>query len=255
MQTTTPREIFELIGYKQPENSYRYCQARHPGLPVFEEDREVRDLLALLRPAVLVPASRKATREGWARAEATLLARLEQPASAEAPAQVVEEKRPTPWVLEGSISDSELGLRLGYSRPRKIRELVSRLVESGKISNVEAIAPKTTTKGGQPLTTYLLTPEQANIIAARANPRSTGGFVYFVAGGGLIKIGHSRTPFKRIGALITASPVPVALLTMVPGTMTDEQRLHRRLRDRRRHGEWFAISEAEALALTEEVAQ
>ena len=181
MHTTTPREIFTLIGYKQPENSYRYCQARHPGLPTFEEAREVRALLDLLRPAVLVPASRKATREGWARAEATLLARLEQPAPVEPPAPAKEEAAEEEahaldhlrqitiqgWELvredrpdaEPLVLDLVVAERLGYERPRKIRELITRMIEEGSLVEVR---PTTGHKG------YLLTEAQALKVCARS---------------------------------------------------------------------------------------
>ena len=44
-----------------------------------------------------------------------------------------------------------------------------------------------------------------------------GGYVYFVEGGGLVKIGVSVNPQKRIDSLRVGSPVPLSLLGYYPG--------------------------------------
>lgn len=66
--------------------------------------------------------------------------------------------------------------------------------------------------------------------------------IYFVQpqGGGLIKIGCAKDPEARLRNLQTASPVRLVILATMDGDILDEQRLHRRFRQLRQHGEWFA---------------
>ncbi len=68
------------------------------------------------------------------------------------------------------------------------------------------------------------------------------GFVYFIGradGEGLVKIGYSADPQRRLGDLQTGSPVELAIIDTVPGSEDFEQELHARLSANRRHGEWF----------------
>ena len=65
------------------------------------------------------------------------------------------------------------------------------------------------------------------------------GFVYFIEGGDLIKVGYSVEPEKRIKSLKTGSPIPLTLLGYIRGTRALEGRLHRALASSWSHGEWF----------------
>lgn len=69
-------------------------------------------------------------------------------------------------------------------------------------------------------------------------------FVYFIHGGGLIKIGYSRTPFERFRALSATIPLELALLFLLPGNRKLELKLHERFAADRRMGEWFLLSDA-----------
>jgi len=66
--------------------------------------------------------------------------------------------------------------------------------------------------------------------------------IYFIqacGGDNLIKIGVSRAPATRFSSLLTASPVELELLLVMPGTRRQEQDLHRRFAHARVRGEWF----------------
>lgn len=70
--------------------------------------------------------------------------------------------------------------------------------------------------------------------------------IYFIATAdrSLIKIGISKSPLNRLGGLLAWSPVPLTLLTTVPGTYQDERALHHHFRDSWHHFEWFCTSDA-----------
>lgn len=67
--------------------------------------------------------------------------------------------------------------------------------------------------------------------------------IYFVEadGAGAIKIGFvaGEDAADRVRDLQTGSPVPLRLLGTMPGTLQDENDLHRRFASARIHGEWF----------------
>jgi hypothetical protein len=68
--------------------------------------------------------------------------------------------------------------------------------------------------------------------------------VYFVEGGGLVKIGIAQFPEIRLRALQVGSPVPLRLLKVIPiGRKWDayrkEEALHEQFAAHRVHGEWF----------------
>lgn len=72
--------------------------------------------------------------------------------------------------------------------------------------------------------------------------------VYFVEGGGLIKIGSAFDIKLRFQQLCDSSPVPMRLVAWSEGGEQLERKLHRSLKSRRHHGEWFAITFAEIKA-------
>jgi hypothetical protein len=67
---------------------------------------------------------------------------------------------------------------------------------------------------------------------------------YFVQpiGGGLIKIGQSTTPQRRMLALQCGSPVSLILLGSLDGEIYPEGKLHEMFKGDRSHGEWFRPS-------------
>lgn len=70
--------------------------------------------------------------------------------------------------------------------------------------------------------------------------------IYFIQHGasGPVKIGYSRKPAKRISAIAIACPDPIAILGVVEGSHSLEQRMHKALRAHRHRGEWFRPDEA-----------
>jgi len=56
---------------------------------------------------------------------------------------------------------------------------------------------------------------------------------------GLLKIGFSRRPERRISSLICASPVRLKTIKIVDGDAEYEKSLHRKFSTYRAHGEWF----------------
>lgn len=70
--------------------------------------------------------------------------------------------------------------------------------------------------------------------AARARIRAGEGFIYLaeIVGLDLLKIGFSLCPENRIGQLFIEyhRHAPIRLLAKVPGTLSDEMRLHGALR-------------------------
>lgn len=81
--------------------------------------------------------------------------------------------------------------------------------------------------------------------------------VYFIAGGGLVKIGRSVNVAQRLAAIQAASPVPVTVELVVAGSSRVEARLHEHFARYRRHGEWFDLPDGwreEALEVASEPA-
>ena len=65
------------------------------------------------------------------------------------------------------------------------------------------------------------------------------GFVYFMAMGGFIKIGHSEWPIARLSNLQCGLPIEIILLAKFPGALDDEAAVHRVCRRLHVRGEWF----------------
>ena len=63
--------------------------------------------------------------------------------------------------------------------------------------------------------------------------------VYFIAGGGLVKIGRSNNVRSRYSAIRSSSPVPVQLVALFPANPVIEAFLHTRFGKLHHHGEWF----------------
>lgn len=71
--------------------------------------------------------------------------------------------------------------------------------------------------------------------------RTARSYVYFCQAthGGPIKIGIATNPTSRLRELQAASPYPLRMLAIIPGTHTQERRLHEHFSEWRLHGEWF----------------
>jgi len=66
------------------------------------------------------------------------------------------------------------------------------------------------------------------------------GALYFAkAKNGLIKIGQSGDPDRRLRDLQTMSPIPIDMVLVLDGMAASEGALHEWFADSRTHGEWF----------------
>lgn len=70
------------------------------------------------------------------------------------------------------------------------------------------------------------------------------GRVYFISGGGMIKIGYAKDPAKRLSELQTASAIELVLIGSMPGSVALEKYLHKRFSRLRERGEWFHAAPA-----------
>ena len=68
------------------------------------------------------------------------------------------------------------------------------------------------------------------------------GYVYAIECSGRVKLGFSGRPDLRLNKISSDAPFPCEMLGFWPGTIADEQELHRRFADVRAHGEWFALT-------------
>ena len=65
------------------------------------------------------------------------------------------------------------------------------------------------------------------------------GWVYFIRGLDLIKIGTTQKLAARVSQLRSSSPVPLELLLAIRGGRQIEIHLHEKYRSAPSHGEWF----------------
>lgn len=66
--------------------------------------------------------------------------------------------------------------------------------------------------------------------------------VYFIRGGGLVKIGYSECPTSRMADLQAGSPIKLELLGTIRGQRGTEEALHKKFSHLRKHGEWFRLT-------------
>ncbi len=66
--------------------------------------------------------------------------------------------------------------------------------------------------------------------------------IYFISGGGLIKIGVTTNLPNRVVELQIGSPVLLTVLATIPGDAATEHKLHTKFSKHRNHGEWFNAS-------------
>lgn len=90
-------------------------------------------------------------------------------------------------------------------------------------------------------------PARPSPIVAAPAPSGPNRWVYFIGCEvtGLVKIGRAQEPSHRLRTLQCGSPTELRILRTVVGDRQREIDLHRRFASSRRHGEWFAIGEAE----------
>lgn len=69
------------------------------------------------------------------------------------------------------------------------------------------------------------------------------GWVYFVASGGMVKIGFTNDVTARLRTLRRACALPCELLIAIAGSRRFEIYLHSLFDDYRHHGEWFMFAE------------
>lgn len=72
-------------------------------------------------------------------------------------------------------------------------------------------------------------------------------YVYLLEGWGLYKIGKSYRVGERIAQLQACCPCPLTLVCLLQNRRSLELHLHLQFRDKRRHGEWFALTEEDVL--------
>jgi len=78
--------------------------------------------------------------------------------------------------------------------------------------------------------------------------RSVSGFAYAISAPDrkLVKIGCTKDPRKRLAALQSASPFPLAFIWLQVGGYELERHLHKTLVRRRIRGEWFDFANTDA---------
>lgn len=76
--------------------------------------------------------------------------------------------------------------------------------------------------------------------------------IYFIRGGDLVKIGKANNVNARLRNLRREHTEELRVIATIPGNEKQERKLHDRFRERRVHGEWFSITNDEALAAAAE---
>lgn len=70
-------------------------------------------------------------------------------------------------------------------------------------------------------------------------PAPTYLYAFLCRATGLVKIGYSHTPWRRLSAVQTRAGNPVVPVLLLAGCRAEEQRIHELLAEHRAHGEWF----------------
>lgn len=105
------------------------------------------------------------------------------------------------------------------------------------------------TDNGEPATSYQQASDYQETIRAeiptrgRVPLRPDNSYVYFLATADKrrVKIGHSRTPTKRIRNLQIGSSVKLTLLGKLTGSQAIERALHEKFEHHHIHGEWYRL--------------
>lgn len=95
---------------------------------------------------------------------------------------------------------------------------------------------------------YIASVIEAGIRLQSSKKRRPSNYIYLMqAANGLIKIGMTYHPQRRLEAINGASPMEVKLLCVFSDSLaeTSERELHAYFADKRVRGEWFALSDAD----------
>jgi len=74
--------------------------------------------------------------------------------------------------------------------------------------------------------------------------KNENGYIYLIKdeGSGLVKVGYSKNPSKRLKALQTSSPSTLKLLATKEGNYTTESKFHKAYQKDHIRGEWYRLS-------------
>lgn len=83
--------------------------------------------------------------------------------------------------------------------------------------------------------------EKDRKIDSKSDKKTYQGYVYFIQGecGGAIKVGYAKDVSERLKGLQTGYPDKLKVITMIPGNVYLERKIHEELAGYRLNGEWF----------------
>lgn len=124
----------------------------------------------------------------------------------------------TPRVL-----DLDLAERLGYERPRAIRDLIARLAEGGNLNDsaIRRIVRQTAAGGGRPATEYWLTEEQALFVTAKSETPKANAMlgevirVFTLARKGLLPSQQPAIDIDALALRVTEAVAKVVIPTVL----------------------------------------
>lgn len=144
---------------------------------------------------------------------------------------------------EPRVLDEELGIRLGFARPRGIRKLIKRMMKQGALSESDVRTTRTAGGQGRPGAKYHLTAGAAQLVSARSRAKPRIDDLYILESScGWFKIGRSVDVSARIRGIEWQCPpsVTLELIAVVPGGGDRERTLHEAFYEYRERGEWFS---------------
>jgi len=67
--------------------------------------------------------------------------------------------------------------------------------------------------------------------------------IYFIEHDGMVKIGYSSRPNKRLQSLKTSNPGELIMRLIIEGTIEDEKKYHHMFKEYYHRGEWYLFSD------------
>ena len=67
--------------------------------------------------------------------------------------------------------------------------------------------------------------------------------IYFIEQEGIVKIGYSTNPNKRLSSLKLSNPNELVVRLIIEGTIEDEKKYHEMFKEYRHRGEWYLLSD------------